>query len=49
MIESELLSIKVFLARVTLNIDQGKYFFIDSALETNPWTYKIKNLNRKKN
>ena len=23
-------------------------FFIDSALETNPWTYKIKNLNREK-
>ena len=48
MTESELRSIKIFLVKLTLNIGQEKYFSIDSVLKTNPWTYKIKDLNGEK-
>ena len=35
------------MVKVTLKNGQEKYF-IDSVLKTNPWTYKIKDLNREK-
>ena len=45
--ESELLSIRIFLVKVTLKIGQ-ELFIIEFVLETNPQTYKIKDLNREK-
>ena len=49
MIESELLSTRPFLVKIALKIGQEEYLFIfDSALKTNPWTYRIKDLNREK-
>ena len=46
MIESELLSIKIFLVKVTVKNGQKKRFMIDSVLKANHRTYKIKDLNR---
>ena len=45
MTESELLSTRAFLWKVTLKIDQEKYL-LSIVLKTNYWTYKIKDLNR---
>ena len=47
--ESELINIKLFVVTDTLKISQKKYSLLDSILKTIPWTYKIKELNRKKN
>ena len=41
-IESELLSIRIFLVNVTLKSDQEKY------LLSNPWTCKFTDINREK-
>ena len=46
MIESGLLSTRIFLAKVTPTIDH--IFVIDSELETNPLMHKIKDLNGEK-
>ena len=48
MIEWELLSIRIFIVKVTLKIGHEKYFTIDSVLKTYPWTYKLKDLNGEK-
>ena len=48
MIQSELLSIRIFLIKVALKIVQEKYVIIDSILKTNLRTYKIKELNGEK-
>ena len=40
MIESELLTIRIFLVMFTLKIGQKKIFIIDSAVKTNSWTNK---------
>ena len=45
MIESELLSTRILLVKVTLKIGQDKYFL---SIKTNPWTYKLKGLNGEK-
>ena len=45
MIESELVSIWIFLVITILQISQEKIFFFDSVLRTNPWTDKNKDLN----
>ena len=45
MIESELLSVRIYLVKVTLKIAQEKYLL----LKTNPWTYKAKDSNKRKN
>ena len=45
MIESELLTIRIFLVMFTLKIGQKKIFIIDSAVKTNSWTNKIEDLN----
>ena len=47
MIEPELQSIKIFLVKLTLKIDGEKYL-LSIVLKTNPWNYKIKDLNREK-
>ena len=47
MIESELLTIRMFLVKVTLKIDQEKYSLL-IVLKTNTWTYEIKDLNGEK-
>ena len=47
MIESELISIRLFLVQVTLKIGQKKYLLL-IVLKTNPWTYQIKDLNGEK-
>ena len=47
MIEPELQSIKTFLVKFTLKIDEEKYL-LSIVLRTNPWNYKIKDLNREK-
>ena len=47
--ESELINIKLFVVTDTLKISQKKYSLLDYILKTIPWTYKIKELNRKKN
>ena len=47
MIESELLSKKYFLEGYTENWSK-EIFVTDFVLETNPWTYKIKDLNGEK-
>ena len=47
MIEPELQSIKIFLVKFTLKIDGEKYL-LSIVLKTNPWNYKIKDLNREK-
>ena len=46
-IESGLLSIEIFLVKVTLKIGQEKYLLL-IVLKTNPWKYKIKDLNGEK-
>ena len=43
-IESGLLSKKIFLAKFTPKIDKKEILVIDSVLKTNPWKYKIKHL-----
>ena len=43
--ESELQSIRMFLAKVTLKLVKRN---IDSVLKTNPWTDKTKDINREK-
>ena len=48
MIESELLTIRIFLVMFTLKIGQKKIFIIDSAVKTNSWTNKIEDLNGEK-
>ena len=40
-VESDLLSKKIFLAKIPPNIGQ-KNIVIDSVLKTNPWTCKVK-------
>ena len=45
----EILSIKIFLLNFILKIGQEKYLFINFVLRTNLWTYKVKDLNGKKN
>ena len=45
MIGSELQSIRIFLVK---RKGKREIFIIDSVLKTNPWTYKIKDLNGKK-
>ena len=47
MTESELLSIRMFFVKVTLKIGQ-EIFIINSVLKTNPWAYRIKDLNGEK-
>ena len=44
--ESELQSMRIFLAKVTLKLAKRN---IDSVLKTNPWTDKTKDINRKNN
>ena len=44
MIESELLSIRVFLVQVTLKYFQGKYLLLVMFYKINSWTYKTKYL-----
>ena len=46
-IESELLSAKKFLAKVTPKNDQEENS-VDSVLKTNPWVYRIKDSNGEK-
>ena len=46
--ESESISIRIFLAEVTLNVLSREIFIIDSVSKANLWTYKIKDLNREK-
>ena len=48
MIESELLSIKNILKKGYTENWSREIFIIDSVLKTNPWTYKIKDLNGEK-
>ena len=48
MLKSELLSIRISLVKVTLEIGQKEIFIIDCVFKTNPWTYKIKDLNEEK-
>ena len=43
----ELLSIKIFLVKVKLEIGQVKYLLL-IVLKTNPWTYKIDDLKGKR-
>ena len=45
MIESELLSIRIFYTGYTEHRSR-EIFIINSVLKTNPWTYKIKDLNK---
>ena len=45
MIESDLLNIRIFYTGYTENWS-GEIFIIDSVLKANPWTYKIKDLNK---
>ena len=47
-IESELLSINIFLVKATLKVGNKKYLFIGSVLKANPWANKIKDLNGEK-
>ena len=46
--DSELLSIKICLVKVTLEIGQENYLFLILFQKANPWNYKNKYLNRKK-
>ena len=46
--ESESISIRIFLAEVTLNVLSREIFIIDSVSKANLWTYKIKDLNWEK-
>ena len=53
MVQSELLSIRIFLVKFTLKTGREIYYYIvliiiNSVLETNTWTYKIKDLNGEK-
>ena len=48
MTESELLSLRIFLVKVTLKTGQQKKVLMDSVLKTNLWTYEIKDLNTEK-
>ena len=47
MIESDLLSTRIFLAKVTLKIGQEKYLLL-TLLKTDSWMDKIKDLNGEK-
>ena len=49
MIESELLSIRIFLVKFTLTIGREKYFLLILFGKTKPWTFKGKDLNGEKN
>ena len=46
MIESELLSIRIFLVKATVKI--GQISIINFVCKINPWTYKLKDLNEEK-
>ena len=46
-IESGLLSKRIFLVKVTQNIGKKKIFAVNSVLKTNPRMYKVKDLNGK--
>ena len=48
MTETELRSIRIILVKATLKICQEKYLLSILFLKTNPWTYKIKDLNGEK-
>ena len=48
MTETELRSIRIILVKATLKIGQEKYLLWILFLKTNPWTYKIKDLNGEK-
>ena len=48
MTETELRSIRIILVKATLKIGQEKYLLSILFLKTNPWTYKIKDLNGEK-
>ena len=41
MIDSELLSVRIFLVNATLKIGQGKYLLYDSVQKIYPWKVKI--------
>ena len=47
MIESESQSVRIFLVKVTLKIGQEKCL-LWFCFKNNPWTYKMKDLNREK-
>ena len=42
MIESRLLTIRIFSVRAKLKIGQQILFVIESVLKTDPWTYETK-------
>ena len=46
--ESESISIRIFLAEVTVKVLSREIFIIDSVSKTNLWNYKIKDLNGEK-
>ena len=46
MIESELLSKRIFLVKATVKI--GQISIINFVCKINPWTYKLKDLNEEK-
>ena len=48
MIELELLSIKIFLVKVTQKTGQENYLLPISVLKTNPWTNNLEGLNGEK-
>ena len=48
MTETELRSVRIILVKATLKIGQEKYLLSILFLKTNPWTYKIKDLNGEK-
>ena len=48
MTETELRSIRIILVKATLKIGQEKCLLSILFLKTNPWTYKIKDLNGEK-
>ena len=48
MIESGLLSTKIFFSSGYTKNWSKEIFVIDSGLKTNPWTYNIKDLNEEK-
>ena len=48
MIESELLSIRMFFVKFYIENGSREIFIIDSVLRTSPWTCKIKDLKGEK-
>ena len=48
MIESKLLSIRIFFSKVYTENWSREMFIIDSVLESYPWTYKLKDVNGEK-